>query len=59
MSEGYGITISEAKVFNKPIIITKFATAKEHMNDNYNISLAHFNGRSIANKILETMEDEK
>ena len=59
LSEGYGITISEAKVFNKPIIITKFATAKEHMNDNYNISLAHFNGRSIANKILETMEDEK
>ena len=59
LAEGFGITISEAKIFNKPIVITKFATAKEHMNDNYNISLADFNGRSIANKILETMEDNK
>ena len=34
LHEGYGITVAEVKVFNKPIIVTDFASAKDLITNN-------------------------
>lgn len=34
--EGYGITVAEAKLFSKPIILTPFGSAEEHITTGYN-----------------------
>lgn len=34
LHEGYGITVAEAKVFNKPIVVTDFASAKDLITNN-------------------------
>lgn len=34
LHEGYGITVAEAQVFNKPIVVTNFASAKDLIENN-------------------------
>ena len=50
--EGDGIAVSEAKVLLKPIVLTDFATARNHIEDNVTGLIVEFN----ANKIAEALE---
>ncbi|MBD8016998.1 glycosyltransferase [Kaistella pullorum] len=34
LHEGFGLTVAEAQVFNKPIVVTDFASAKDLVNQN-------------------------
>ncbi|WP_347548671.1 glycosyltransferase [Pseudalkalibacillus hwajinpoensis] len=49
--EGKSISIDEAKILGKPIIITNFRTAKNHICDNVNGLIAEMDPVSVANKI--------
>lgn len=57
--EGYGISIEEAKLFNKPIVITNFNTAELLIKNNINGIISSFNPVDIANGILKYKNDIK
>ena len=57
--EGYGITVAEAKIFCKPIVITNFGTAKEHIINGKNGYIVDFNGKELSNAILKIINDSK
>lgn len=57
--EGYGITVAEAKIFCKPIVITNFGTAKEHIINGENGYIVDFNGKELSNAILKIINDSK
>ncbi|MBC5624028.1 glycosyltransferase [Clostridium sp. NSJ-49] len=57
LEEGFGITVSEAKIFEKPIIITKFATSTEHIIDRKTGYIVDFNGNDIACKIEKLIKN--
>ncbi|MGV4438320.1 glycosyltransferase [Ornithobacterium rhinotracheale] len=50
--EGYGISVAEAKFFNKRIILTNFASAQELANNYPNIEITNFSAKEIAEKIM-------
>lgn len=52
--EGFGIVISEAKILNKPMVLTNFNVAKTHINDSVNGFIAEMNPEAVAEK-LETL----
>jgi glycosyltransferase involved in cell wall biosynthesis len=49
--EGFGIVISEAKILQKPIVLTNFNVAKTHINDGVNGFIAEMNAESVAYKL--------
>ena len=51
LEEGFGITVSEAKLFYKPVIVTNFATSKEHIENNITGYIVDFSYKEIAEKI--------
>lgn len=55
--EGFGITVSEAKIFKKPIILTNFATAREHIIDKKTGYIVGFNGDEIAYRLEELINN--
>ncbi|MFQ7447449.1 glycosyltransferase, partial [Intestinibacter bartlettii] len=55
----YGITVAEAKIFCKPIVITNFGTAKEHIINGKNGYIVDFNGKELSNAILKIINDSK
>ena len=59
ISEGYCITLAEAKVFNKPIVTTDFSGADEQIIDGRNGYIVTMNGADIAKKIEELIENEE
>lgn len=49
--EGDGIVVREAKILNKPIIITNFLTASEHIESNVNGIIVKFTAEELADAI--------
>ena len=49
--EGFGIVISEAKILQKPIVLTNFNVAKTHINDGVNGFIAEMNAEAVAYKL--------
>ena len=57
--EGFGITISEAKILNKPVVSTDFDTVYDQLENEVNGLIVPKNGCDIAGGILRIMNNEK
>jgi glycosyltransferase involved in cell wall biosynthesis len=55
--EGFGLTISEAKILNKPIVCTNFEVAKDQIIDGENGLIAEMNEVAISDKIEKIIKD--
>jgi len=55
--EGFGITLSEAKIFHKPIVTTCFPSAYDQIMDEENGLIAEMNAESLAEKILSIIKN--
>ena len=55
--EGYGISIEEAKLFNKPIVITNFNTASLLIKNDFNGIISSFDPKEIAENIFKFKEN--
>lgn len=55
--EGYGLTVAEAKILNKPVILTDFNTARLQIKDGINGLITSFEPYDIANKIELLIKD--
>lgn len=55
-SEGFGITISEAKMFGLPIIATDFSGADEQIMHNKTGFIVHFDEEKIYNAIITMLD---
>jgi glycosyltransferase involved in cell wall biosynthesis len=51
--EGKSIAVEEAKILQKPIIVTNFSTAKDQINNNINGLIVEVDSMSIAQGIIE------
>lgn len=58
-AEGFGLTLAEAKILDKPVVTTCFATAYEQIENGINGLIVDMNGRAIAEGILQVAQDEK
>lgn len=56
--EGFGLAIAEAKILNKPVIVTEFNTARLQIKDRINGLITSFDPFDIADKIELLMKDE-
>lgn len=56
--EGYCITLSEAKVFNKPIVSTNFSGAREQLANRESGLIVEYDENEIYNAIIELIENE-
>lgn len=57
--EGKSIAIDEAKILNKPIVVTNFSTAKDQIINNKNGIITEMNSKSLVNEIERIICDEK
>jgi len=55
--EGFGLTIAEAKVLNKPIVSTNFPVVYDQITDGENGLIAEMTPDSIAQQIMRTYEN--
>lgn len=55
--EGFGLTISEAKVFHKPIVSTNFPSAYDQITDGKSGLIAEMSPESLADKIQCILEN--
>lgn len=57
--EGYCLTVTEAKLLERPIVSTDFAGAREQINDGQNgIIVEHNNPEALANAIIDLAHDK-
>ncbi len=56
--EAYGITITEAKIFNRPVITTSFPGAYEQIQNNENGLIVNAVPNDIANELKKLLEDK-
>ena len=57
--EGFGLTISEARILNKPVISTNFPVVYNQIKDGVNGLICEMTPESIAQKILLLANDEQ
>lgn len=57
--EGKSISIDEAKILAKPILITNFETANNHIKNNINGLIAEMDSVSVANNLELLIKEEK
>lgn len=57
--EGFGLTISEARILNKPVISTNFPVVYNQIKDGENGLICEMTPESIAQKILLLANDEQ
>jgi glycosyltransferase involved in cell wall biosynthesis len=57
--EGFGLTISEARILNKPVISTNFPVVYNQIKDGENGLICEMSPESIAQKILLLANDEQ
>ncbi|NGM85592.1 glycosyltransferase [Paenibacillus sp. 7124] len=57
--EGKSIAIDEAKILNKPILVTNFSTAKDQIRHEHNGLIASMNPEDIARGIERLIEDRE
>ena len=55
--EGFGLTLSEAKILHKPIITTNFPSAYDQIVDGENGLIAEMTPKSVAEKIIRLIEN--
>ncbi|PGT96256.1 MULTISPECIES: glycosyltransferase [Bacillus] len=55
--EGKSIAIDEAKILNRPIIVTNFSTAKDQIEHGVNGLIVGMNGKSISSGIETMLKD--
>lgn len=55
--EGKSISIDEAKILNKPILVTNFSTVNDQIVDNQTGLIAEMNSASIAEKMIVLITD--
>ncbi|MFC4320710.1 glycosyltransferase [Litchfieldia salsa] len=55
--EGKSIAIDEAKILNKPIVVTNFSTAKDQINDGVDGLIVDMNSNSVAIGIEKLIKD--
>ena len=58
-SEGQAITVSEAIILKKPIIVSDIPSLREQITDRYNGLVCSLSSEDLANSIIEIMEDEE
>ncbi|MCR5484736.1 MAG: glycosyltransferase [Clostridiales bacterium] len=56
--EGKAVTVREAQILGKPVVITNFRTAKSQVRDGFDAVIADMSAESIADKIQELISDE-
>lgn len=56
--EGKSIAVDEAKILNKPILLTNFTTAKDQIEDGVNGMIVAMNPEAIANGIIEVLQNK-
>ncbi len=56
--EGKSIALDEAKILCKPIVVTNFSTVNDQFTDRVNASICDMTGESVANSILELIENK-
>lgn len=57
--EGRSIALDEAKILEKPIIVTRFSTVLDQFQDKYNATICNFNAVEIANSIEELFNNQE
>lgn len=55
--EGRSIALDEAKILCKPIVVTNFSTVNDQFSDRVNASICKMDGESVANSIIELIEN--
>ena len=55
--EGFGLTLSEAKILHKPIVTTNFPSAHDQIVDDVNGLIAEMTPESVAEKIIKLIEN--
>ncbi|MFI8706597.1 glycosyltransferase [Bacillus sp. NPDC077411] len=55
--EGKSIAIDEAKILNKPIIVTNFSTAKDQINDGIDGLIVDMDADAVANGVEKLVKD--
>lgn len=58
-SEGFGLTIAEAKILNKPIVSTNFDVVFDQITDGENGLIADMTAGSVADKIISLINDKE
>lgn len=56
--EGKSIAIDEAKILNKPIVVTNFSTAKDQITDGYNGLIVDMSAAAVAEGIGKLIQDD-
>ena len=56
--EGFGLALTEARVFNKPIVTTEFDAVYMQIKPNVNGLVTKMDGESVAESIIKIIEDE-
>lgn len=59
ISEGFGLTIAEAKILGKPIVSTDFKVVHDQLTHGENGLVASMNPESVASNILLMIENEE
>lgn len=57
--EGFGLAIAEARMLNKPVVTTRFDAVYNQMIDRKNGLVVDMDAESVANGILELINNEK
>lgn len=55
--EGKSITLDEAKILCKPIVVTRFSTVEDQFEDGVNALICEMNSQSVAEGIQRLIED--
>lgn len=56
--EGRSIALDEAKILCKPIVVTNYSTVNDQFTNRVNASICEMTGESVANSILELIENK-
>ena len=56
--EGYPLSITEAKILKKPILVTNFISAKEQIINNKNGLIVNIDELSVANGLEKLIKDK-
>ena len=57
--EGKSVTVREAQILHKPVVITDFPTAKDHIKNLYDGIIAPMDNEGCAEQIINLIEDNK
>ena len=57
--EGKAVTVTEAQILNKPVLITNYPTAKSQVRDKYDGLICELSVEGIANEVENLYKNEK